>query len=202
MAVVFFAEEASQEMSDLPGPPEVDQPTYGAKLWPDHQETPHTSGAGHRVGTATNGPRRPRRTPTLAVIALAVGIAAFAGGFAVAGSTRGTTPNGSVDDTRTYEQGHEDGLEAGIEQGYEDGQADGFEAGEDQGHDTGFRLGRAMGREKGYRAGYNKGRAAGYRNGFVAGCQEVFDELDTNRVFDRQAGPYETYWYLTRDQCT
>lgn len=61
-------------------------------------------------------------------------------------------------------------------------------------------LGKATGPEKGYRSGYTKGSR--YRNGFVAGCQEVFDELDTNRVFDRQAGPYETYWYPTRDQCT
>jgi hypothetical protein len=188
-------------MSDLPGPPDVDQTTYGAKLWPD-QAAPRASGAGDRIDAVPNGSKRPQWTFTLLALPLAIGLAAFGGGFAIASSTRGAMPNGSVGDTRTYEQGHRDGLEAGLEQGYQDGRASGFEAGEDQGYRSGFRLGRATGREQGYRAGYNKGRSAGYRNGFVAGCQEVFDELDTNRVFDRQAGLYETYWYLTRDQCS
>lgn len=183
-------------MTDLPGPPDVDESSYGAKLWPTASPSTERGAPERRPSSGARGGRRPLRGARLLVF-LAFGVFAFAVGFGVADSqtrgatdTRGTAP-------RTYEDGLQTGGAEGYERGFDKGRTKGFK----QGYRNGHAEGKMAGRKAGFDAGYAKGKGVGHRIGAVDGCKAVFDELDTNRVIDHVPGANEKYWYLTRDQC-
>lgn len=187
-------------MTELPGPPDVET-SYGAKLWPTSSASSGNGAPERRTPSGSRPGKRPLGTATLLVLLLALGVFAFAAGFGVADSQA----QGAIDPTtapaRTYEDGLQAGQQQGYKQGFGEGKEAGFKVGKQRGYETGYAKGKAAGREVGYSTGYAQGKGDGYRSGLVDGCEVVFDELETSKVIDRPAGPYQKYWYLTRDQC-
>lgn len=188
------------------GPPEVSRPGYGGQLWPAQPagepsapmvpKLPRGSIESRKAGQS-------RRRVVLAGVLLAIAAGMLVTGLGIGRATARKDSILSLE--QTHDAGFADGLQAGREDGYanglDDGRAKGFKVGRRDGYQDGLQVGKARGQELGYQDGYAVGRGKGYRTGLLRGCQSIFDELETDRVYDRVPGPYETYWYLRRDQC-
>lgn len=190
-------------MAQLPDAPDVET-SYGAKLWPTSSAPSGRGGPERPTSFGSRTSKRSIRTATVIVLLLAVWAFAFAAGFGVADSRAQGAIDSSAPITspsRTYEEGLQAGQQKGYEHGFRKGTATGFKAGKQRGYENGYAKGQAAGREAGYATGYAQGKSYGHRTGMIEGCEAVFDALKTNRVIDRPAGPYQKYWYLTRDKC-
>lgn len=96
--------------------------------------------------------------------------------------------------TRTYDEGYEEGSKAGYEDGHEDGSATGYSEGYEEGYTTGY--------EEGYSEGYNDGYSDGEivelsepeSPSYVGNkstmkfhkstCSSVLDIKESNKVFE------------------
>lgn len=79
---------------------------------------------------------------------------------------------------------HLEGRNQGYDAGHTQGIAQGKEAGYGDGFGDGRRAGYSDGSAEGYDDGYLEGSVDGYSDGFTAGCQSLFDGLNTDRVGD------------------
>ena len=75
----------------------------------------------------------------------------------------------SADYDAGYENGYNNGYEAGEGQGYKDGYEAGETAGEATGYQNGYTAGETAGYQNGYTAGETAGQEAGYNTGYEAG---------------------------------
>lgn len=87
-----------------------------------------------------------------------------------------------------YNQGYEDGYQAGYEEGETAGYNTGYEAGETSGYNTGYEAGETAGYESGYDEGYQAGLEQGtgsYNEGYQAGFADgTINGQDFNDAFN------------------
>jgi hypothetical protein len=84
------------------------------------------------------------------------------------------------------------GLEAGRAAGYTDGHKQGFT----DGYSAGNRAGTNSGYSEGYGKGVRHGRAEGRDAGATAACWWLFQNLNTDRIYDHPPGYIGYYhWY-------
>lgn len=91
-----------------------------------------------------------------------------------------------------------EGRELGYDLGHQLGRAEGTEIGYRNGLEHGYQDGSSEGYESGYDDGLSDGNMDGFSDGYTAGCELLFDGLNTDRVgdwWDYYYGPsYASYY--------